>query len=419
MCSKCLVSFEKDKKRNQPDIFLTINLVPLFLSPCRYGWQTQFIQSSSSTNSSAKYHSTIITNLTQNTQYAYYVKTQVVPIKNEELLNLTSQGQSDIKYFRTEADVPTMPFVQTHSKSHDSLTLIWQPFFANERIEYYSLDYFIQPDEHDVLDARDYCKNPRVESNTAIEPSDQRPSPSDPALNCKAEYEHWRLRNLDVTDPENAWRKYRRAECAARPAHIAKGESTVQAMNYIESYPLNLCELLGDGGCAIQSDFESVRFARQIHDFVVTRESTTSSSSGGTSTKSPATAMSPIDDEPNYGANYMGRIEFANNVQRTTVDRLKPYTMYVFKFYSCLRPKNCSKYFLYYDRTDASATADNIDLEVMADPYDSNRVYLDFEEPKQPNGLTVAFQIEKHDLSNFKVTSECITRKQHYDNGKR
>lgn len=336
------------------------------------------------------------------------MKTQVVPIENEELVNLTSQGQSEIRYFKTQADVPTKPFVQTHSKSYDSLTLIWQPIFDNELIEYYRMDYFIQPDEHSVLDARDYCQNPRVEINTAIEPNDQRPS-LDALLSCKAEYEHWRLRNLDVEDPENAWRIYRKAECAARPTHIAKGESSMQVMKYIESYPLNLCDLLGDGKCAIQSDFESARFSRQIHDFVMPKESSSSSS------------INKFDDEPNFGANYIGRMEFPNHIQKTTITGLKPYTMYVFQFYSCLRPKNCSGYFLYYDRTDIMATADNIqtELSVMADPYDSNCVHLDFDEPKQPNGLTVAFQIEKHDLSNFKVTSTCITRKQHYDNEKR
>lgn len=341
-----------------------------------------------------------------------------MPIENEELLSSTSQGQSEIKYFKTQADVPTKPFVQTHSKSHDSLTLIWQPIFDNELIEFYRMDYFIQPDEHAVLDARDYCQNPRVEINTAIETNDPRAS-SDAKLSCKAEYEHWRMRNLDVDDPETAWRKYRKAECAARPTHLAKGESSVQVMKYIESYPLNLCDLLGDGKCEIQSNFESARFSRQIHDFVMTRESI--SSRGIRSGSSSSSSVSLVDDEPNFGANYIGRMEFPNTMQKTTITGLKPYTMYVFQFYSCLRAKNCSGYFLYYDRTDSLATADNIETElsVTADSYDSNRVHLDFAEPKQPNGLTVAFQIEKHDLSNFKVTTTCITRKQHYDNGKR
>lgn len=207
-----------------------------------------------------------------------------MPIENEELLNLTSQGQSEIRYFRTQADVPTKPFVQTHSKSHDSLTLVWQPIFDNELIDYYRMDHFIQPDEHAVLDARDYCQNPRVEFNTAIEPNDQRPSP-DALLSCKAEYEHWRLRNLDVDHPETAWRKYRKSECAKRPTHIAKGDSTVQVMKYIGSYPLNLCDLLGDGKCAVQSDFESLRFSRQLHDFVTREKGIRSSSSGSGSKK--------------------------------------------------------------------------------------------------------------------------------------
>lgn len=93
--------------------------------------------------------------------------------------------------------------------------------------------------------------------------------------------------------------------------------------------------------------------------------------------------------------------------------------MYIFQFFACLRPKSCSSYFLYYDRTDVLTTADNIELTVSADPYDSNRIHLDFAEPKHPNGITVAFQIEKHDLSNYKATTICITRKQHYENGRR
>lgn len=381
----------------------------LFLSFClshRYGWQTYFIQNYT-TNTNGTVQKTILTNLTQHTQYAYYVKTQVVPIDNEELLNLTSQGQSNIEYFKTKADVPTQPFVQTYSKSHDSLTLIWQPFFDNELIEYYRMDYFIQPDDPAVLDARDYCKNPRVEINTAIEANEQHPFP-DAKLSCKAQYEHWRLRNLDVPDPENAWRRYRKAECAAHPTQ--NGESTMQATKYIENYPLNLCDLLGGGKCALQSDFESLRFSRQIHNFIMT-------SHGSDSTN--RNLMNQMNEEPNFGVNYMGRMEFPNSVQKTTINGLKPYTMYIFQFFSCLSTKNCSGYFLYYDRTDALATADNVELTVTTDSYDTNRVHLDFNEAKQPNGLTVAFEVEKHDLSNFKVTVFCITRKQHYDNGNR
>lgn len=364
-----------------------------------------------STNFNKTLETTIISNLTQNTQYAYYVKTQVVPKENEEMLNATSQGQSNIEYFETEAGIPTQPFVQTHSKTHNSLTLAWQPFYDTDLIEYYRLNYFIQPDEHAVLDARDYCQNPRIEVNTASETNEQHPS-SKAKLSCNAEYDNWRLQNLDVEDPLSAWQELRKVECAARRTGITKGESSMQILKYIENYPLNLCDLLGGGKCAIQNDFESIGFSRQIHDFVMTSGS--ESSINGSSSN-----VTSVDEETNYGANYIGQMEFPNTVQKNTFDGLKPYTMYVFQFFSCFRPQNCSRYFLYYDRTDSSPKADDIDLNVTTDPYDTNRVYLNFDEPKQPNGLTVAFQIEKHDLSSFKLTTVCITRKQHFDNGKR
>lgn len=336
------------------------------------------------------FHTTNITDLTQNTQYAYYVKTQVVPTINEEMLNFTGQGQSNIEYFTTEAAVPYRPEVRTLSKTHNSLTLGWHPLEDNELINSYRVDYFIQPEEHDFLDSRDYCLNPRVEINVGIETSD---TSSTMLQTCTAEYENWRLQNPNVEDPEYGWRMYRKAECAAQ-AHkrSINGDVPIQMMNYIDNHK---------SASTDHNDFETIRFSRQIHDFLSAR------------------GNNDNIGEPDFGTNYITRIEFSKFQLKETFAGLYPYTMYVFQFFSCLRPNNCSAYFLHYDRTEALTSADNIDLNVVIDPYDSNRVHLDFTEPKHPNGLTVAFQIEKNDLSNFNVTLTCITRKQHYDNGKR
>lgn len=320
----------------------------------------------------------------------------MVPTINEEMLNFTGQGQSNIEYFTTEAAVPYRPEVRTLSKTHNSLTFVWHPLEDNELIEFYRVDYFIQPEEHDFLDSRDYCLNPRVEINVGIETSD---TSSTMLQSCTAEYENWRLQNPNVEDPEYAWRMYRKAECAAQ-AHkrSINGDVPLQMMKYIENH-----KTCGAGQiCSTdQNDLETVRFSRQIHEFLSAR------------------GDNDNIEEPDFGANYIDRIELPNNILKTTINKLQPYTMYVFQFFSCLRPNNCSAYFLHYDRTESLTSADNIDLNVVIDPYDSNRVHLDFTEPKHPNGLTVAFQIEKHDLSNYNVTITCITRKQHYDNGRR
>lgn len=330
-------------------------------------------------------------NLTQNTQYAYYVKTQVVPTVNEEMLNFTGQGQSNIEYFITEADVPSPPQVRTLSKTHNSLTLAWHPLISNERIDFYRVDYFIQPEEHEFLDSRDYCLNPRVEINVGIETNGY---PSTMQQSCNAEYENWRLNHPNAEDPEYEWRMYRKAMCAGRRhKRSIYDDDPLQTMQYYG-------ETCGAGKrCFDQSDFSSLRFARQIHQYVSPKGS--------------------IDQETDLGPNFIGRKQFNNNELQTTITGLLPYTMYIFQFFSCQIPNNCSAYSLSFDRTDALPNADNIELSVQVDAYDTNRVHLDFGEPKHPNGLTVAFQIEKHDLSNFKVTTICITRKLHYENGKR
>lgn len=352
----------------------------------RYGWKTHFIQNI--TDITEPYHTTIITNLTQNTQYAYYVKTQVVPKINESVLEFTGQGQSNIEYFVTDADVPNSPQVQTISKSYNSLTLGWHPLLDNELIDFYRVDYFIQPDEHDFLDSRDYCVQPRIEINLGIEMSDGPSSPKQ--QNCKDAYENWRIRNPDVEDPDYAWRMYRKAQCAAHPPNKRSVDDNVtsQVNKYINNHQIH------------KIDYDHVRFSRQIHEFVLATDNVKST-------------------EPDFGPNYIGRKEFPNGIQQHTFNNLLPYTIYVFQFFACFRPNNCSAYFLHFDRTDMQASADNMIFNIVSDPYDYSRVHLDFDEPKHPNGLTVAFQIEKHYLEHFKIKTICLTRKQHYENGKR
>lgn len=152
----------------------------------------------------------------------------------------------------------------TLSKSHDSLTLVWHSIVDNQLIEYYKVDYFVQPDEHDFLDSRDYCVNPRIEVNVGIESE----TPSAAQQTCNTEYEHWRLRNMHLADPEYAWRMHRKALCAEQASRLARGEAPLQIMKYIENHPINNCA--AGTKCVMVNDFESIRFSRQIHDFITT-----------------------------------------------------------------------------------------------------------------------------------------------------
>lgn len=309
------------------------------------------------------------------------MKTQVVPKEHEEETLSISQGQSNIEYFKTKADQPNYPFVETMSKTNTSLTLMWSPTFDNELIEYYQMDMFIQPDEREFLDSRNYCDNPRVDVHVSVG-VEVNEDPSSVYQSCSAEFENWKIENPDAVDPEYEWRKYRKSMCAQRVSH---GYNS-QIMNYVQNHKTRDCS---DKKCVEKNDFESFRFSRQIQR-----------------------------EKLNLGPNHMYSKSFSNVTLNTTFPNLLPYTLYIFQFFAC-NYVNCSSFYFHYDRTDSSIYADEISLKASIDPNNSNRVHLYFDEPKTPNGLTVAFQIEKNTLNDFKASTICITRKEHYDNGKK
>lgn len=335
------------------------------------------------------------------------MKTQVVPKEHEEETLSISQGQSNIEYFKTKADQPNYPSVETMSKTNTSLTLMWSPTFDNELIEYYQMDMFIQPDEHEFLDSRNYCLNPRVDMHVSVG-VEVNEDPSSVYQSCSAEFENWKIENPDAVDPEYEWRKYRKSMCAQRVSH---GYNS-QIMKYVQNHKIRDCS---DKKCVEKNDFESFRFSRQINNLLTTNDFTDFSD---LSDFKDFTDFNTEREKPNLGPNHIYSKSFSNVTLNTTFSNLSPYTLYIFQFFAC-NYVSCSSYFLHYDRTDSSIYADEISLKASIDPNDSNRVHLYFDEPKTPNGLTVAFQIEKNSLNDFKASTICITRKEHYDNGKK
>lgn len=378
----------------------------------RYGWQTVFIPNFM-TNVTSTSHSVVLGNLTQNTQYAYYVKTQVAPKEHEEKWFSIGQGQSNIEYFTTEPDQPNFPYVETIAKTNVSLTLAWGPTMDNELIEYYKMDMFIQPDDHEFLDSRNYCLDKRVDVHVNVGVEQVTENPAAMFESCNAEFENWKINHPDAVDPEFEWRMHRQSVCDERASRLTQEQRQLQIMKYVQNHKIRNCgggtgsssSSSGSGSkCAEKNDFDSARFSRQIHSM-----------------------LSPIDNIGDYdlqssglnlGVNHIDSRIFTNRKLNETFPKLRPFTLYIFQFFAC-NYVNCSSYFLHYERTDADIYADTISLAVSIDPYYLNRVHLNFSEPPHPNGLTVAFEIEKHNLNNFNVTTVCITRKQHYENGKR
>lgn len=348
----------------------------------RYGWKTYFFQKLTLEKNS-NYYQTNLNNLAQYTQYAFYVKTQVVLKDHENDVLKVVQGQSEIKYFTTLAKVPTAPVVETKSKTNTTIFISWYPsVLEKELIEYYQVNLFIQPDLHDVLDSRNYC----IYQREYVQVSDVVSHSFDKKENCSST-----LKDSFESRIQN------KTYCAKHRAEMTK---------YFENKELNGCQQ-DDKQCN-EEHINNDRFTRGIHDLIRLH------GDANLELETPKELISEIVESQHF----LYSRTFGPTAYNATIDGLLPYTLYTMQFFAC-NSINCSLYFMHNERTDSSVYADNVQLIVSLDPTIANTVHLDFSEPKTPNGLTVAFQIDKNDLGTLSITTTCITRKQHYDNQQR
>lgn len=172
-------------------------------------------------------------------------------------------------------------------------------------------------------------------------------------------------------------------------------------MKYVENHDLNMCSI--GQPCISSGDFDSYRFSRQIDSIL---------SSPETRTK--------IDPDANVdlGPDHIRTLVYNGHEQNGTIYNLLPYTKYIFQHFAC-NYVGCSPYTLHYDRTEPTENADSVVLNITKDDGDNDKLHLNFSEPSTPNGLIVAYYIEKHDVDKNNITNICITRKQHAENGER
>jgi hypothetical protein len=99
-----------------------------------------------------------IFNLTQYTQYAFYVRTSIL---QDDLMN-GKNGQSEVRYFKTLADKPSQPIdAYTIGRTSDSISIGWiiKPE-EKDLVDHYTVDVFVQQDLTSFFDQRNYCLYP-------------------------------------------------------------------------------------------------------------------------------------------------------------------------------------------------------------------------------------------------------------------
>lgn len=387
---------------------MALNYVMCFLPfALSFGWQSFFEQNFTTDETSNSYR-TNLTNLNQYTQYAYYVKTQVVYKDHEnDTLNVV-QGQSNIRYFQTDPDFPTRPIVETVSKTNTSIFIQWYPTVADrELIEFYKVDVFVQPDDHNVLSSRDYCQHPREDrqSSMGVEVTSQAAT-SEKNCTSKPLPANW--------ESSSDWAIDQRIECyRERDANNDRRSELDRLLNAKKPY---VCEW-NDENCPFElvENENDARFTRSIHDLV---ENKVDERNKYVFVFDPTPGEEELTPEIRTNPNYLFSMRFEPAAFNATIDHLKSFTLYTMHFFSC-NYIGCSSYYMLNERTEPSINADDMDFEVSLDPAVAHTVHLDFTEPKLPNGLTVAFTITIHDVVSMNDTKICITRQKHYENHNR
>lgn len=368
------------------------------------GWSSKFYETDFNSTSS-KYNYTL-GKLKAYTQYAYFVTAQVVNKVNEQFVLNVTQGLSEIAYFQTPADIPTPPKVQTVSKSSTSLQLKWYPQVPDrELITYYNVDIFIQPDTLDLLDDRNYCEYPR-EEQTSISGHAKRRPPSKTVSRPCTQYELDEESNNGFNGTE-----------AEKAASLHKRKMDCLLLNERNTYERRLMGFFDDeanGQCEpddkpCEEEYNSFRFKRELDQMVTKTDGRSYDQMVSQLFESSLIRKRNVLDTMNH----IGNQTFVYPTQNGTIENLKPFTLYTLHFFSCNNETNCSVYHMHNERTDIEPSADSVTFDVHVNEEVGNIVYLDFREPKQPNGLTVAFIVEQHDMNGAKISETCISIKEH------
>lgn len=356
---------------------------------------------------SGKFQRIMMTDLMQNTQYAYYINAQVILKGPQHNLTNAVQGQSKIMYFVTFPAMPSPPIVNTLRKTESYIAIQWITIDEKEVIDYFLVDIFRQPDEQSFLDSRNYCLHPRVEIQPQVSIAVEQPQKA--TRNCKKRSKSYEFDNNDIDDEsyDDSYDVqygfgYDTDNDVNRQSN--KGDCS-QYSSSEESAENEQCNS-DDSECNKRHIF---RFKREMDNILAMHTSIFNEEPTRRITKRD------ISNAPNY----VREIRFEKDVRDAIIDDLHPYTLYTFQFFSCNNAAGCSPYYMYNERTKSSEHADNMTFELIIDSVEVNTVHLEFDEPKMPNGLTVAFHIEQLDSKNSSTQLICITRRDHYLNDKR
>lgn len=332
----------------------------------KFGWHTVLITTDMVITQKQKLHQYTMTNLKPNTQYGVYVTSFSINDENSNVID----GQTDILYFTTRLATPKIPIVGTASKTSTSIQIRWViDETENDLIENFKIFVLHNVDSIDVVNQHSFCKR-----------SDQIGGGEDEIsalelLPCcipteKISYDKLvEISMIFQARSKPMCFEIPIAQCHHLPYTPANNPQSDSYYNY-NNYYNNI-------------DYE---FRNVIFQYV------------GLNNFRPSVI---------YPHNYT----LKNNHRDYNITNLKPFGMYKFIVAACNKENDCSPFYLHTDRTDPLRDNDRIEFEIT---NTTDSIILYFTPPPNPNGITIAFQIDCLIIGDPQQEGMiCVTQKEH------
>ncbi|XP_034171540.2 insulin-like receptor-like isoform X1 [Osmia lignaria lignaria] len=316
------------------------------------------------------------------TQYAYYVKTYTIATER-------SGAQSKLMYFRTMPEAPSSPrSLFTWSNSSSELHMSWlPPLHKNGNLTHYRILGRWEPDDPNFIDQRNYCEEPIL-------------LPDKKAITLAEE----ERKRMEEEKEQSITPETETCECPDRETDQTIREKEASSAIAFEDALHNQVYVKRK---------TNVRRKRDLDEF-----------SFLPSSRKPKSVDQPVVDKLENGT-YVVFERLVNSTNLSFVMRnLRHFAAYNIEVQACRAQemndtfKKCSTKSMRTYRTLPMKAADNIPpntfkMSISGENNSLTMVTLQWDEPPQPNGLIITYQIEykRVDIQNYKPTVVCITRR--------
>ncbi|KAM4706801.1 insulin receptor [Discoglossus pictus] len=312
------------------------------------------------------------------TQYAVFVKTLVSGSEERR----TYGAKSAIIYVRTSETTPSVPLDPISiSNSSFQIILKWKPpSEPNGNITHYRVYWQEQPEDRELFEL-DYCNKALKLPSRAWNPPQ----------------EH------DDTKPQKNETDEANSNCCACP----KSESQIQKEQEETAFRKTFENYLHNEVFIPRPSSRKRRDIFGIANATFPDHTTAPPLSNTSSTSTP--------DDPD-SKKKSTKVWFKESL---VISGLRHFTAYRIEIEACNHalPKDCGVAAYVSARTMPEPNADKIVGPVTADVIDSHSVHLMWQEPKDPNGLIILYEVHYTLLGSTEEFTSCVSHKQYASEG--